>query len=130
MKLLYIIDSYAWVEYFIGSSKGDILRKLFLESNNNFLTVECCLAEIKGWSLRHDKTFDELFRVIRANSRIESLSEHDWIHSGEERFEQRKTQKTFGLIDAVILTKQKELNCKLVSGDKHFKNLNKVIFIE
>ncbi len=117
--MLYIIDSYAWVEYFIGSSKGEILRKLFLDEKNNFLTVECCLAEIKGWALKNNKDFDSLFTIIRANSSILTLTEHNWIDSGEERFEQRKTQKDFGLIDAVILVKQKELNCKLISGDKH-----------
>ena len=68
--MLYIIDSYAWVEYFIGSSKGEVLRALFLESENQFLTVDCCLAEIKGWSLKHKHNFEELFAVIRANSNL------------------------------------------------------------
>ena len=128
--MLYINDSYAWVEYFIGSNKGEILKKLFLNEKNNFLTIECCLAEIKGWALKNNKSFDDLFTIIRANSNILTLTEHNWIDSGEERFEQRKVQRDFGLIDAVILVKQKELNCMLITGDKHFKNMPNVIFLE
>jgi len=35
--MLYIIDSYAWVEYFIGSKKGEVLKKLFLDEKNYFI---------------------------------------------------------------------------------------------
>ena len=93
--MLYIIDSYAWVEYFIGSQKGEMLKKLFLNEKNRFATVECCLAEIQGWALKNDQDFDRLFTIIRANSTILPLTEHDWIDAGKERFEQRKKNKQF-----------------------------------
>ncbi len=130
VTMRYIIDSYAWIEYFIGSKKGEILRKLLTEEKNQFLTAECCLAEINGWALRNDKDFDILFKLIRANSDISQITEHDWIEAGKERFEQRKKQKDFGLIDAVLLIKQKEINCKIISGDKHFKNLKNIVFLD
>jgi len=128
--MLYILDSYAWVEYFIGSQKGEMLKKLFLNEKNRFATVECCLAEIQGWALKNDQDFDRLFTIIRANSTILPLTEHDWIDAGKERFEQRKTQKNFGLIDAVILIKQKELNGIIVTGDEHFKGKENIVFLE
>ena len=127
--MLYLIDSYAWIEYFIGSSKGSILKKLFLNENNRFFTVECCLAEIRGWAFKNNRDFNEMFKIIRANSNILSVTEYDWINCAKERFEQRKTQRDFGLIDAVILVKQKELNCVIITGDKHFKNLKNVVFL-
>ena len=128
--MLYIIDSYAWIEYFIGSEKGEVLKKLFLDNRNKFLTVECCLAEIKGWAIRNKEDFDRLIKIIKANSNIIQVTELNWIEAAKERFEQRKIQKDFGLIDAVILTKQKELNSKVISGDRHFKNLKNIIFLE
>ena len=127
---MYIIDSYAWIEYFLGSRKGEVLKKLFLDYGNRFITIECCLAEIKGWSLKNNMDFDQFFRVIRSNSQIAAITEHDWIDAGNERFEQRKAQKDFGLIDSVLLIKQKEFGCKIVSGDKHFKKLKDVVFLE
>jgi len=128
--MIYIIDSYAWIEYFIGSKKGEILQKLFLDEKNKFLTVECCLAEIKGWAIKNNQDFDRLYEIIRANSDILDIVDSNWINAAVERFEQRKTKKDFGLIDAVILTKQKELNCKIISGDKHFKGIKDVVFLE
>ncbi|MEW5896453.1 MAG: PIN domain-containing protein [Nanoarchaeota archaeon] len=127
--MVYIIDSYAWVEYFLGSAKGEILRKLFSGEKNKFLTVECCLAEIRGWSLRNNQDFDNLFTVIRANSKIIPVTEHDWINAAEIKFEQQRRSPDFGLIDAVILVKQKEFGCEIISGDKHFKGLKKVVLL-
>ena len=126
----HIIDSYAWVEYFIGSEKGDILKKLFNKEKNQFMTVECCLAEIMGWALKNHMDFDSLFKVIRANSDILPIIEYDWIEAGKERFEQRKTLGDFGLIDAMLLVKQKETDYKIISGDKHFKNMRNIVFMK
>jgi|SRR3989344_3056679 len=123
-----ILDSHAWIEYFNGSKKGEIVRRLF-SNENDFITIECCLAEIKGWALKNNKNFDELYRLIISNSEILEIEENDWIKAAEERFEQRKTQKDFGLIDAMILVKQKELNCKIISGDSHFEKIKNVIFL-
>ena len=125
----YVIDSYAWVEYLLGSKKGETLKKLFMQEGNEFLTVECCLAEMKGWCLKNNQDFNGVFTVIRANSMIIALRENDWIKAADERFEQRKRQKDFGLIDALILVKQKEFDAKIISGDKHFKELSDVVFI-
>lgn len=126
----YILDSYAWIEYLIGSKKGEVLKKHFLNEENNFFTVECCLAEIKGWAIKSKLDFEKYYKIIKANSEILELNEEDWIKAAEEKAEQRKTEKDFGLIDAVILVKQKELNCKIVSGDKHFRQLKNVSFLE
>jgi len=126
---MFIIDTYAWIEYFDGSRKGEKLQKLLQDEKNIFFTVECCLAEMKGWSLKKNKNFNDMFKIVRANSRIISITEYDWIHAAEIRFEQRKLQENFGLIDAMLIVKQKELNCKIISGDYHFKHIKDVMFI-
>jgi len=126
----YIIDSYAWIEYFIGSKKGEILKKLFLEEKNKFLTISCCLAEIKSWVIKNNQNFDNLLIIIKANSKVLSLNENDWISAGEERVEQRIKQKNFGLINSTILIKQKQMNCKIITGDLHFKGFKNIIFLE
>ena len=126
----FILDSYAWVEYFIGSKKGEIIKKLFSDDNNKFFTVECCLAEIVGWALKNNQDFDKLFSILRANSEILTLTEYNWIDAGKERFVQRKKQKNFGLIDATILVKRKDLGCKVITGDFHFKGLKNIVFLE
>lgn len=129
-NMLYLIDSYAWIEYFLGSKKAEAFKKLLSNQENQFLTVECCLGEINGWSLRNKYNFEDFFKVIRADSQIVPLSQYDWILGAEERHEQRKTQKDFGLIDAILLVKQRQYQSKIISGDKHFKNLKNVVFLQ
>ncbi len=128
--MLYLIDSYAWVEYFLGSKKGEVLSNLFSGEENQFLTLDCCLAELKGWALKNNQDFNQIFMVIRANSRIVNATEYNWIEAGEERFKQRKVQPNFGLIDALRLVKQKEFSCKIISGDHHFQNFKGIIFMK
>src|SRR3989344_5175292 len=108
--MLLIIDTHAWIEYFLGSKKGEAFQKLFQDDKNTFLTIECCLAEVKGWSLKNNKDFSELFKIIRSNSRIVSINGYDWIDAVAIRFEQRKSHKNFGLFDAMLLVKQHEFN--------------------
>jgi predicted nucleic acid-binding protein len=67
--------------------------------------------------------------MVRSNSGILQLSEHEWVKAGHERAEQRKIQKDFGLIDAAILVKQKQLGCKIITSDKHFRKLKHVFFL-
>lgn len=126
----YLVDSYAWVEYFLGSKKGETLRRLLTDQNNSFFTAECCLAEIYDWTLRNKQDFDHIFKVIRADSTILSVNEHDWIHAGKVRFVERQTQKDFGLIDSMLLVKQEQMGCILISGDKHFRGRKNVLFLD
>ena len=126
----YIIDTYAWIEYFIGSKKGEVLKKLFSDEKNNFFTIACSLAEIRSWALMNDEDFDKLYKIMQANSTIIDVTQNNWIETGRERFKQRRSQKDFGMIDAILLVKQKESNSKLITGDKHFKIMKDVIFLE
>ena len=128
--MIYIVDSYAWVEYFIGSEKGEVLRKILKDSGNKLLTPECCVAELTGWALKNSQDFDKVFAAIRANSEIMTVTLHDWIEAGRIRFEIRKKIENFGLIDSVILAKQREFNALVVSGDRHFTNLPNVTFMQ
>ena len=91
---------------------------------------DCCLAEIVGWALRNNKNFDDILKIIRANSSVLPIMDKDWIYAAHECFEQRKRQKDFGLIDSITLIKQKQLKCKLISEDKHFKAMPNVLFLE
>ena len=127
---LYIIDTHAWVEYFLGSKKGEKVRKLLENEKNVFATIECCLAELRGWCLREEKDFDKFYRAVRANSTIIPVLLEHWLSAAEVKFQMRKTRKGFGLIDALLLVRQKELKCHVVSGDPHFKDLPNIVFLQ
>lgn len=127
--MLFLIDTYAWVEYLIGSKRGLKVKKLLDDMKNSFITLECCLAELRGWSLKEGKDFNRIYSVIVSNSTILPIESEEWIKAAEKRFEIRKRVKDFGLIDALLLVKREKLRCKILTGDKHFKGLKDVVLI-
>ena len=126
---MYLIDTYAWVEYFIGSEKGKVVKQLLEEENNIIFTPECGLAELKGWAIREKLDFDELYHIVRKLSSIQSVTTSDWLEAASIRSEMRKTMKDFGMMDSLIVAQQKRLGCKVISGDPHFEHIENAIFL-
>lgn len=127
--ILYIIDTYAWVEYFIGSERGKQVKKIVEDKDNTIITPECCLAEIKGWCIREQQDFDEMYSFVRKISEIECVLTQDWLDAASIRSEMRKTAKDFGMMDALIMAQQRRMGCTVVSGDPHFKGKRDVVFV-
>jgi len=127
--MIYIVDSWAWIEYFIGSEKGLILKKLLDNKNHKFITMECTISELKSYCLRTNNDFSKMHNTLKRNSIILPVLKEHWLNAAEIRHEIRKMIKDFGLIDSILVSKQNELKCKIVSGDKHFKGMKNVIYI-
>ncbi len=126
---VHLVDTYAWIEYFVGLERGEKVKKIIENEENKILTPECCLAEIKGWCIRENQDFDELYSIVRKISDIQCLLTQDWLEAASIRSEMRATRKGFGMMDALILAQQKRLGCKVISGDPHFKGLKDVVFV-
>lgn len=124
------MDTYAWVEYFKGSEEGQKVRELFDDLTNKFITMECCIAELKGWSLRENISFQEILNIFETNSEVIPVSKENWINAAVIKREMMKSIKDFGLIDAILVAKQREIKCKIITADPHFKDLNDVEFIK
>jgi predicted nucleic acid-binding protein len=127
--MIYIIDTYAWIEYINGSNKALILKRLFQNPNNKFITMECCIAELAGFSLKKNLNFEKIFELVKTNSIILPVLTKNWIEAAKIRSELRKKIQHFGLIDAILVSKQKELKSKVISGDPHFKTLKNIVYI-
>mgnify|MGYP001563981711 CR=1 FL=1 len=126
----YIFDTYAWIEYFLGSKKGIIVKNILENSKNTIITLDSCIAEIYLWCLREEKDFEFSFKLIKSCSSLEKIDLSSWIEAAKIRHENRKKISRFGIMDAIILAKQKETGCTILTGDKHFKDLKNVIFLE
>ena len=91
--------------------------------------MECCLVELKGYCLKNNFNFDKMHSMIKKNSLILPVLKEHWIYAAEIKSEMRKKFRDFGLIDSILIAKQKELNCKIISGEKHFKELKDIVYI-
>ena len=128
MSFDYLVDSYAWVEYYIGTEKGARIKSIL--ETRNIATSVLAIAELSDKFARENKDFNELFKFINSRSRIIPLTAKIAINSGKFKAEMRKKFKQFGLADAIIYLTAKSNNCKLLTGDWHFKGLNGVEFME
>ena len=118
-----------WIEYFKGSEEGLALKRLLNNKNDKFVTMECCISEIRYYCLKNNFDFNRIFGVIKSDSIILPILADLWINAADIKFELRKKIPHFGLIDAILVAKQQELKCKVISGDPHFKTLKNVVYI-
>jgi len=124
-----IVDSYAWIEYFKASAKGVKSKNFIEEETNELFTLDICLAEIKFWALGETADFEEIKGIILSNSVVVESFSSDWLEAAQIKFEKRKKHKNFGLVDAMLLVKQKQLNATILTGDTHFKDNHAVELI-
>lgn len=128
-EFMYIFDTYAWVEYFIGSEKGAVVDRIIEEQDGTIITLECNMAELKGYCLRQGADFDHSYTVVRAISEIHAIHIEDWLDAAVIRHDMRKTRKHFGMIDSLIMAYQRKCGGTIVTGDRHFKGLEDVIYL-
>jgi len=120
----YLLDSSAWISYFFAENKE---IKNIIDAPNILLTSVISLFEIKRKLLRNklDKyKLSTLLSYIKEKSLITKL-EQDIC----EKAAQISLKERLHAIDSLIYTTSLINNCILVTGDHHFKNLEKVTII-
>ncbi len=128
MNFDYLIDSYAWVEYYLGSEKGVKIKDII--ETKNIVTSILAIAELSDKFARENGDFNTLFQFINSRSKILPLTIKIALNSGKFKSKMRKRFKQFGLTDAIIYLTAKINNSKLLTDDIHFKDLNNVEFMD
>ena len=125
MSYDYVIDTYAWVEYFRGSEEGKIAKE-YIE-NKNCVTSSITIAELSEKYKRESRNFEPDFNFIIARAKIVDVDTEIASLAGAVNYENKKKIKNWGMADAIILATAKLLNAKVVTGDEHFRNLGMVM---
>jgi len=124
-----IVDTYAWIEYFKGSEEGKKAKKI-IDGQFELFTPSIVIAElsdkyrregIKEWSIRN--------KFIKFRTKILSLDEDVADKAGEFKQELKKKYKDSGLADAIVFSHSMEIKAKILTGDKHLKDLKNSIDI-
>lgn len=131
-----VIDSYAWIELFSGSLKGNKVKEV-LESADELYTPDIVLAEIARKYIREgvkDSIVKTRLEQISANSHITSLDSKLAFESAKCYLElaenARKNKLNLpSLFDAIILATGRARNAKVLTGDLHFKSLPETVWV-
>jgi len=134
MSYEYVIDSYAWVEYFRASAAGEVARE-FIERGKS-ATPTIVVSEISRKLLKEIDEGNETaegrlkrLEFIRATTQVIDLDFDIAVQAGEIDSRMKKQRKGWGLADSIIFCTAKVVKGKVVTGDEHFKGLDETLFI-
>jgi len=129
-----VIDTYAWVEYLLGSKSG-AKAKAFIEGGRG-ITPSIVLSELRRWYLkeieagrRSQREMQEHFTYVDSMTEVVPLDATLALQAGETDFMMKKRIKDWPLADSIIYATANSRAAKLVSGDPHFQSLENVVFL-
>jgi len=126
----YVVDAWAWIEYLIGTKRGDKLKQILDEEKNEVYTCALTIAEVVSKVAREGRNADAAYETLVGNSQVIDIDEELSKQAGLLHAEMRRTEKDFGIADAYVLATARKLEAKVLSGDKHFKHAKDVVFME
>lgn len=128
MSYEYVLDSYAWIEYFRGTESGKLVRP-YLEGDSA-ATSTLTLAELREKYLREKwQTFEEDSSFIVARTALAPVDRQIAILAGEINHARKKKVSGWGMADSVILATARMVSAKVVTGDRHFEGLADAILV-
>lgn len=134
MSYDYVIDSYAWIEYFTGSHKGEAAKE-YIE-NKSSATTTIVIAELSRKLLNEISLGRETAQgrsarlgFLRSSTVIIELTEDIATLAGEIDVERKQKVRRWGLADSIILATARISNAKVVTGDNHFGDLKEVVLL-
>lgn len=125
----HVIDSYAWIEYFTASIKGEIVKKIIESPANEIITPTIVMAEVISITKRENRDTDTVYKNLIGLSKIYDFDLELAKEVGILHAEIRRKISDFGMADTVILLTARKLGAKVVTGDPHFKDFKEVIMI-
>jgi predicted nucleic acid-binding protein len=131
-----IVDSYAWIEIFLGSARGGEARRSMTEADEVF-TPDTVLAEIARKYHREgvaDATIRTRLASVLEASEVIDIDEEVALAAGkayqelEWKARNDKLPKP-SLFDAIVLAAARVNRGKVVTGDRHFRGLPETIWL-
>jgi predicted nucleic acid-binding protein len=127
----YLIDSYAWIEYFMGTEAGEKAKPI-IENQDEKITPTICLAEVYAKTLKaeNQELAEKQRTFIKEKSAIAPLDEPIAVESARIQIKMKKEIDGWGLADSIVYATALLKKAEVVTGDEHFKKLRNVLFIK
>ncbi len=132
-----VIDTYAWIEHFVGSEKGRKVDEILFDADEVY-TPDIVLAEMARKYIREGvdpQIVDQRLNEIVEASNVVCIDTKLAGAAAKCYFELETNAKklklnTPSLFDGIVLAAGRMLRSKVLSGDQHFKNLPDIVWIE
>ena len=128
MKL--VVDSYAWLELFLGSQKGLKVSQMITDADE-VRTPDVVLAEISRKYMREKAekgTVKSRLETITSASLVTPVEIEVAMKAGEASIElaaraAEQKRRAPSLFDAIVLATARVHDSKVLTGDEHFEGL-------
>jgi len=120
--MMILLDSFAWLEYFMGTKKGEKVREL-VDDDTQIYTSPIVIAEIYSKSVRTEgtKKAEERKDFIIDRCVVVPIDEKIAVKAAQIHAEAKKEMQDFGLADAFILATARAKGVKVLTWDPHFE---------
>ncbi len=127
----YVIDSYAWIEYFMGTKTGET-AKAIIENSEEKITPTICLTEVYSKTLKVEgqELAEKQKNYIKEKSALVYLDEPIAVESAKVQLRMKKEIDGWGLVDSVVYATAIVKKADVVIGDEHFRKLENVVMIK
>ena len=123
-----MLDSFAWMEYFMGTPEGEKVKKL-VDDDSQLYTSPIVIAEIYSKSLRTDGNAEERKDFIMKRCAVVALDVSIAVESAKIHAENKVKMSDFGLAEAIILASARSRKIKVLTGDIHFKKFKDALML-
>ncbi len=123
-----LIDSYGWIEYFSDGSLADKYAGYIEKANvDEYVTPSIVLYEVYKKIKREDSEDNalEAYAYIVHYTRIIPIDEVISLAAADKSLEY-----DLGMADSRIMATADNNNARIVTGDKHLRKFNNVVYIE
>jgi predicted nucleic acid-binding protein len=122
-----VFDTYAWIEYFLGSDQGKLVESYLGET---VITPFIVLLELSYRADKEGWNFKQHLDFIKIHSRITGVTEEFILRFGQTYNRVKKEIAGIGMADVIILLTAIEGDAKILTGDEHFKDMPRTIFLK
>lgn len=122
-----VFDTYAWIEYFLGSKKGMVVKN-YLE-NEKIITPLIVLLELSYKADKENWDFKKYLNFIKVKSEIIGMNENFILSFGGIYNNIKKQVRGISLADIIVLNTAILNDAKVLTGDKHFLNVSNAILL-
>ncbi|MBI5072248.1 PIN domain-containing protein [Candidatus Woesearchaeota archaeon] len=126
----FVIDAYAWVEYFNGTTLGEKVKKIIENPSHTIYTNIITIAELSSYFGKRGYSFEEPKKILLSLSTIYTPTVEFAEEVGALHATIKKERKHIGLADIFVLSTAKKLEAKVVTGDEDFRGLKEALMIK
>ncbi len=126
----FVVDAYAWIEYFNGSKLGEKAKEIIENKDNEIFTNIITIAELVSSYRRNSINFEEEEKVLLSISKIFNINLKFAEEVGRLHAEIKKERRHIGLADIFVLLTARKINAKVITGDEDFRGLKEIIMLK